>query len=582
MKLRLDLRNILSSVRQSWPRRGLGLSVFMLAGMAAVTAAAILYRPMATNDGPVHVAFANLIATLGRPEHELQRHAYALTLRLNPNLLIYLLMAALLRVAPPGLTESLVQVLCVVGPVSAAYLALRQINPANTWLAVFVLPLSLNQMFFLGLYNHCCATGAFFLAIAAYLWMNRAPSFRRALVLASALILTFLCHASGFIMAMAGVGTMTAMNLVATTWRKGVFKTYSAQRHAFAVGVGTMTAMNLVATTRQERVFEVFSARRHAFAAMVAPLPLAAIFLSGIKGGIDFGPSVATRVYLFGVLNVLRVNSRLDSYLAVATSLVLAFASLWATVEILGRKARRDEAAPIIAAGVVAFLVMLAFPETLGGGWTHFRRFVIYPFFWALLLLAFQSFSTRARGALIGFGVAVSLGLVGSAMYRQSIFRSQMAPLAEVDRQVGSHCTVLPLVLNDTVSAGFPTYNPLFQAANRLELRNDRVVLFNFLARLNVYPIRFIDSVEPQSHLFHWAPQRHEVSIETVDITGFERTSGLHVDYLLVSGAVEGQPQRLRGEIENAVAEAVPIYSAAVSEMSLYRRPGGDLCREER
>jgi hypothetical protein len=47
--------------------------------------------------------------------------------------------------------------------------------------------------------------------------------------------------------------------------------------------------------------------------------------------------------------------------------------------------------------------------------------------------------STRARGALMGFGIAVSLGLVGSAMYRQSIFRSQMAPLVEVDRQVGSH-----------------------------------------------------------------------------------------------------------------------------------------------
>ena len=165
--------------------------------------------------------------------------------------------------------------------------------------------------------------------------------------------------------------------------------------------VGTMTAMNLVTTTRRERVFEVFSAQGHAFAAMVAPLPLAAIFLSGIKGGVDFGPSVATRVYLFGVLNVLRVNSRLDSYLALATSLALAFASLWATVEILGRKARRDEAVPVIAAGVIAFLVMLAFPDTLGGEWTHFRRFVIYPFFWALLLLAFQSFSTRARGALM-------------------------------------------------------------------------------------------------------------------------------------------------------------------------------------
>jgi hypothetical protein len=120
----------------------------------------------------------------------------------------------------------------------------------------------------------------------------------------------------------------------------------------------------------------------------------------------------------------------------------------------------------------------------------------------------------------------------------------------------------------------------MFQAASRLELPDDRVVLFNFLARLNVYPIRFIASVEPQTNLFHWAPQRHAVSIETVDVAGFERTSGLHVDYVLVSSAVHGQSQPLRSEIENAVAGAGTIYSSPDGgQLRLYRRPGSGLCQ---
>jgi hypothetical protein len=101
----------------------------------------------------------------------------------------------------------------------------------------------------LGLYGHSCATAAFFLVIAAYFWLMRAPSFRRALVLAGALVLTFLCHASRFIMAVAGVGTIAATNLV----------------------------------MRRERIF---LPQRYAFAAMMASLPLAALFLSGAKGAV--------------------------------------------------------------------------------------------------------------------------------------------------------------------------------------------------------------------------------------------------------------------------------------------------------
>jgi hypothetical protein len=507
--------------------------------VSALTAAVILSHPLATSDGPAHVAFANLIATLGQPGHELQQRAYALNFRPNPNLLMYLVMAGLLHVLPAGLTESIVQVFCILGPAAAAWLAIRQINRENAWLAVFVLPLSLNQLFFYGMYNQCAATGAFFLVLAAYFWLVSAPSWRRAVVLAGALVLTFVCHASGFIMAM--------------------------------IGLTAMAGVSLVWTPREP-------SNRYVFLAMVAPLPLAVLFLAGAPGaGVEFGPSVPTRLYQMATLSVLRVNLRSDGYVAAGLSLVLAGAAMAAAAAVIFRgKLVRYQ-----AGGLAAFLVALSFPDSAGGGWTHFRRFELYPFFWSLLLVASLPLWARVQRGLVAFGVFAALLLVASAVYRQSLIRAELAPLVEIDRRLGRDCTVLPLMLDAaTMGRGYPNYEAMSQPVSRFELHDDRVVLFNYLARLDIYPVRFRAGVEPQSNLFHWPSGRHESTIETVDVAGFERSSGLHVDYVLVAGDVDRETERLRSEIQNALAGAATVYSAPGDRMKLYRRPGGDLCRD--
>ncbi len=526
----------------------------LLLGLAALIIGILARHPVATNDGPVHVEFSNLIDTLQQPKHELQRLAYMVKLRPSPNLMIYLLMTVLLRVFSAGMAESIIQILCIIGPVAAGYFALRMVNPRNAWLSVFILPLSFNQMFFYGLYNHCISTAAFFLAVGAYYWMAENPSAWRALTVSGALVLTFICHASGFVMAMAGIGAMT----------------------------GTKLALSLA---RGEGLAKALSKQRHALVAMLVPLPLPALFLlSGGGGSISFGPGIRLRLSQFLLLKLLDVNSRPDAFVAIATSVLLLVASGCVAISVLGNRQelgsrRRDDALATIVATAVAVIVMLLFPDSLGGGWTHFRRFVIFPFFWELLILSFGTFSIRVSSMLMAFGTLAALALVGSTVIRQSMIREQMAPLAEVNRLIGSHCTVLPIVLDggpveaDGKRASI-AYSPFYQAASQLELTNDRVVLFNFLARLNVYPVHFQPNVEPQKYVFHWRPQQHETSIETVDIGGFEHVSGMHVDYVLVWGGVNGKTEALREQVHTALASSRAVYRSSDGRVSLYRRPG--------
>jgi hypothetical protein len=243
---------------------------------------------------------------------------------------------------------------------------------------------------------------------------------------------------------------------------------------------------------------------------------------------------------------------------------------------------RREQAIAVVVAAVVSGVIMMAFPDSMGGGWTHFRRFEIFPFFWGLLILAFQTFPLPVMGLLLAGGTSTALALLSTMVMRQSLIHRELAPMAEVDRRVGSHCTVLPIVLDkkpwdETGKTVWIDYQPFFHAANRLELTGDRVVLFNYLARLDVYPIRFRPNFEPQANLFHWQPLRERTIIDTIDVDGFEKESGTQVDYILQWGFLNNVPEALRLQTQNAVSQFDVVYKSPDGSVTLFhRRTGGN------
>jgi hypothetical protein len=529
--------------------------------LLAILSATILRHPLVTNDGPVHVAFSHFILTHNQPGQPLQAQAYTLDLRPKPNLSVYLLMVTLMRFLAPETSEFIIQILCIVCPFLAGYFALRSINPRNVWLAIFFIPFALNQTLFLGLYNHSLAVAAFFVVIGTYFWMAKAPSYRRALVLVATVILTFLCHASGLVMAQAGLAAMAA----------------------------TAAVLSIL---RDRRIGPALKAQRYTLLALVAPTPLVSLFMAGrgtslTKYGIKFGH----RLLDFSKLHLLAVNHwQQDRYPAIAISTLLLTSFLVVVVRTIVKsypmpQARRDQMIGAIVATLVATAVMLAFPDVMGGGWTHFRRFVAYPYLWILFVLAFEEFSAPAFALFTAVGAAASVLLIASTISRQITIRELLIPLAQADALIGSHCSVAsiplePSMLDEKFNFEWLEYQPFYQSASRLELHGDRVVLFNYLARLAPYPVHFRPQVEPQAHLFLWTPMQMENEVEKVDVPGFEASSGMRVDYILLWGRPERSLPPVRAQIQNALSQFAEIYQSSNGVVKLYERRGAhnELC----
>lgn len=540
---------------QQWIQRSI---VFCLVLVIAVM---LLQHPIATNDGPVHLAFTNQILHQHDVNLPLQHKAYLVEMRPDPNLAVYLLMAALMKLFSPSLAEAIVQFLCLAGPICAAYFAIHMVEPKNTWLAIFVLPISFNQMFFFGLYNHCISTAAFFLVMGTYIWMMKAPGLGRACLLAGSLVLTFFCHASGFLMSVLGIQALIFTE-VALAWH------------------------------REQHLLPTIRKHLYALIAMFAPLPLVALYLiSGAQGNTVYGVKLTKRIWDFLKLQELNTNYPLwDRFAALAVSMTLVAGACVVAARVLRHRTdlspeRRDEAIGVIVGFIVAFAFMLIFPDSMGGGWTHFRRFEIFPYFWAILLMAFDRYPPAFARGLMAIGTSAAAALLLSTALRQQMIRTQMAPLTAVDRLIGKHCTVLPIVpqsrpVNRFSGQDWIQYEPFFESASRLELTGDRVVLFNYLARLPAYPVHFQPSMEPQEKIFRWKPMERDVQIKYVDIPGFEQSSGLRVDYVLLWGHTDHRQPMLAQQIQNAIQPYREIYRSADSRVILYQRKGelNDYC----
>ncbi|MFC5864661.1 hypothetical protein ACFPT7_20300 [Acidicapsa dinghuensis] len=534
---------------QRWIQRSIVLCLLL------AIAFLLLRHPMATNDGPVHLAFTNQIVHQHDPGFPLQHKAYLVEMRPDPNLAVYLLMAGLMKLFSAGIAEAIIQFLCLAGPMCAAYFAIHMVEPKNTWLAIFVFPISLNQMFFLGLYNHCMSTAAFFIAIGTYIWMMKAPSVKRALCLAGSLVLAFFCHASGFLMSVLGIQALIFTEIALCWYRE----------------------QHLLPTLRKHL---------HAWIAMLAPLPLVALYLmTDEKGATVYGVPLRERITDFLKLHELAVNyPMVDRFTALGVSIPLLLGAVVVGVRVLRRRAdlspeRRDEAIGMMAGFAMAVIFMLAFPDIMGGGWTHFRRFVIFPYFWAILLMAFDHYRPVWARTIMAVGTSAAVALLVSTVMGQQMIRAQMEQLADADRLIGNHCTVLPIVpqsrpLNSYGGQAWMQYEPFFESASLLELTEDRVVLFNYLARLPAYPVHFRSSMEPQEKIFLWKKLERSVQIRYVDIPGFERSSGLRVDYILLWGKPDDKQTVLTQQIQNAIQSYREIYQSPNARVILYQRKG--------
>jgi hypothetical protein len=165
------------------------LALFSLAVLACC--AWILWLPVfPSEDGPVHVYYATVMAKLLGGVHGPLTQAFRIRHLLPPYSLYYYLLIVLLQLFPAVLVEQIIVCITIVMMATGFYRMCTAAGRNGRWTAFLVLPLLLNWPLFMGFQNYCLSIGLCFWALAT--WFGRAK-YRRAVFLLL-VILVVLTH----------------------------------------------------------------------------------------------------------------------------------------------------------------------------------------------------------------------------------------------------------------------------------------------------------------------------------------------------------------------------------------------------
>lgn len=530
----------------------------ILAALCVLLAGVILLLgPILTNDGPAHLAMAHFYRVAGDPAAPMLNRVYELNPTPSPNQLGHLAMAALVGLLPPLAAEQALQLLCLLGIPLSGWLLLRRIAPEAAWLALFLLPVAMQRVTLLGLYNLALSIAGCLLCLWAWLALRDRPGVARALVLAGLLLLTLAAHVSGWMAACVALGTLGGTEAVLR----------------LRAGQGLRQAL------RPPLML---------LACLLPGLGLALGFLGTDGGGaIAYGAGPLERLRRVATGEAFATIGRPSTFAGLLLTVTLGALFLLALPRL--RRAGWDEATrlrrlPFVMLPLAFLLLLLVVPEQAGGGWGHVWRSQALPYLGLVLAIAAlpaPGGRQRAAGIAIGaFGAAVPLLML--AWFQGVALPPVLRAFDAATRLVPAQCSLVPVIGEtrlDRANTARITHQPLLHLASRAELSGDRPVLYSYLARLRIYPVRYREAADPMRHLFGWPPGQRDLRVLHLDPDGYAARSGITVDFVLlwdVPPAGEGSPfeavrQALTGRFEKR-------FETAGGRLELYGRAGSGGC----
>jgi hypothetical protein len=161
------------------------LAVFGLGILASC--AWILWLPVfPSEDGPVHVYYATVMAKLLSGAHDPLTQAFQIRHLLPPYSFYYYLLIVLLKFFPAVLVEQIIVCITVVTMATGFHRMCTSAGGNGRWTAFLVLPLLLNWPLFMGFENYCLSAGLCFWAVGT--WFGRGRYWRAVFLLLIVLI----------------------------------------------------------------------------------------------------------------------------------------------------------------------------------------------------------------------------------------------------------------------------------------------------------------------------------------------------------------------------------------------------------
>ena len=168
--------------------------------------------PIITSDGPSHAGMAHFMTVAGDPAFPMLNRIYEINPVLSPNALGHFLLAGFMTFLSPTAAEAVMQVVCITAPLLAGRMALRRLAPGATAYALFLYPVALQRLFYLGLYNFCLSLAGALLCLWAYFGLKERVTLVRCVVLCASLLLTLGCQASGWMEAVLAIGLIACVD----------------------------------------------------------------------------------------------------------------------------------------------------------------------------------------------------------------------------------------------------------------------------------------------------------------------------------------------------------------------------------
>jgi len=439
---------------------------FAIALLQVIPIWSVQYVP--TGDGPEHVYNSLVLHDLLTGRRGVIADVYAIDWRPHPNWIGHAVMALLMFVLPPLVTEKILLTATILLFLTGAWMFAGAVDPRSRTFAFLALPFAYHALLQTGLYNFCISTGLLFVIVAIW-WRRRDdPGATTIGIVVVLLLLCYFSHPLATCVAIASIGILWLATL----------STRPLRTHA-----------------------------RHLIALVpIAPLMMWFALRQGTGTGGVRKPIAQLLAELVDI-RILLTFSPLQTQLGrmlFAIGAVLFIATL-----ILERRQRREADGFLAIIGMLVALYLWA-PETVAGGQAFGERIALF-----LYLMPLAWFSSRvSRWVHVVIPGLMTIIALGNVIFITGRFRHYERTIRTIVRTAdpaAPNTRLLPMMFDRSAEGAFVPI--LWHCAAYAATEKRMIELDNFEARVSLFPIRFRPgSPQPDVGELEVAPERLDVA----------------------------------------------------------------------
>lgn len=467
-----------------------------------------------TQDGASHLANARIAWEYHQPDRAILREYYLLNQRPIPNLLGHFILVGLLMLVPPLIAEKILLSIYVILFGLATRYALGAARRDTRFVALLALVFVWSYSVHMGFYNFSLSVPMYLFVVGFWLRREGRLGRHQTIQLAVLLLLLFFAHFVSLLMAWITIGVMI-------TWTATLDAFDGSGRNSFDA----------------RWFWNSFRARAAApLLASLLPLALVGSFVAQAASEPGTGwpaKSVGERLLRLVVGEGIISYTRTE---AVISALINVLFAVTIIALLVRRRRTGDGPDRWDGLGVLTVVCLLLYffvpDEGLGGGYVR-PRIYLFLYLAALLWLSSQSFSTRAKLALRIAAVSITALLLvdrWSAYARLSRLQAELVS-AMHHIEPGSTLTSVIFAPRGCTADGREIafrIRPFVHATGYIAAQKPIVLLDNYEAGYNYFPIKYRPEVDPNVHI-------GTMSVPSDLLSYSSRTPG-RIDYVLVWG----------------------------------------------